>query len=89
MSPQQAGDQPRIAHVGSSSPWGAKAKDGGALVMEAGIDDRVQRQLVDLGHRIRPGREAHGGYQAIWRLDDPLRYFGGSDPRKDGAALGY
>jgi gamma-glutamyltranspeptidase len=42
-----------------------------------------------MGHRVLPGVEAHGGYQAIWRLDNPLRYFGGSDPRKDGAAIGY
>ena len=89
MSPQQAGEQPRVAHVGSSSPWGQKAADGGHLVLEAGFEERAVEQLVALGHRISPRQEAHGGYQAIWRLDDPLRYFGGSDPRKDGAALGY
>ncbi|MCH2201267.1 MAG: gamma-glutamyltransferase [Fuerstiella sp.] len=89
MSPQQAGDQPRIAHSGSSSPWGAKSTDGGSLIFEHGIDPAVKAQLAQMGHRIRPGVSAHGGYQAIWRLDDPLRYFGGSDPRKDGAAIGY
>ena len=89
MSPQQAAEQPRIAHVGSSSPWGSKTTDAGQLVFEEGFDDRVRQGLVDRGHRIRDGLEAHGGYQAIWRLDDPLRYFGGSDPRKDGAAIGY
>ncbi|MCH2213445.1 MAG: gamma-glutamyltransferase [Fuerstiella sp.] len=89
MSPQQAGDQPRISHSGSSSPWGAKSTDGGSLVFEHGIDPAVKQQLAQMGHRIRPGVSAHGGYQAIWRLDDPLRYFGGSDPRKDGAAIGY
>ena len=89
MSPQQAGEQPRLAHVGSSSPWGQKAADGGHLVLEAGFEERTAAQLVALGHRISPRQEAHGGYQAIWRLDDPLRYLGGSDPRKDGAALGY
>lgn len=89
MSPQQAGDQPRISHSGSSSPWDAKSADGGQLNLEHGIDKTVRQQLVQMGHRIRPGLGAHGGYQAIWRLDDPLRYFGGSDPRKDGAAIGY
>lgn len=89
MSPQQAGDQPRIAHSGSSSPWGAKADDGGELSFERRLDDRVKLKLAEMGHRIQPGVGAHGGYQAIWRLDDPLRYFGGSDPRKDGAAIGY
>jgi gamma-glutamyltranspeptidase/glutathione hydrolase len=89
MSPQQAGDQPRVSHSGSSSPWGAKSTDGGSLSFEHRIDDRTKLQLAEMGHRITPGAGAHGGYQAIWRLDDPLRYFGGSDPRKDGAAIGY
>ncbi len=89
MSPQQAGDQPRVAHDGSSSPWGAKSSDGGELIFERGIDDSVKLRLAEMGHVVRPGTAAHGGYQAIWRLDNPLRYFGGSDPRKDGAAIGY
>lgn len=89
MSPQQAGDQPRIRHSGSSSPWGAKSTDGGRLSLEYGLDDAVKEQLTAMGHQVRSGVDAHGGYQAIWRLDDPLRYFGGSDPRKDGAAIGY
>ena len=89
MSPQQAGDQPRIEHDGSSTPTGGRMKDGGRLVFEHGFDDAVNQRLADMGHRVSPGAGAHGGYQAIWREDDPLRYFGGSDPRKDGAAMGY
>ncbi len=89
MSPQQAGDQPRVSHSGSSSPWGAKSADGGSLTFEHGFDATLRQQLASMGHRIQSGVEAHGGYQAIWRVDDPLRYFGGSDPRKDGAAIGY
>ena len=89
MSTQQAGDQPRVSHSGSSSPWGAKSTDGGQLMFEHGIDDEVKQQLAAMGHQVKPGVGAHGGYQAIWRLDEPLRYFGGSDPRKDGAAIGY
>ena len=89
MSPQQAGDQPRVAHSGSSSPWGAKSIDGGELSFERGIDDRVKLKLADMGHRAKPGVGTHGGYQAIWRLNEPPRYFDGSDPRKDGAAIGY
>jgi gamma-glutamyltranspeptidase/glutathione hydrolase len=89
LSPQQAGDQPRVSHAGSSSPWGAKSTSGGKIGFEDGIDDQVKLRLAEMGHRIRPGTSAHGGYQSIWRLDDPLRYFGGSDPRKDGAAVGY
>ncbi len=89
MSPQQAGDQPRVSHSGSSSPWGATSTDGGELTLERGIDDRVKMRLAEMGHEILPDLGVHGGYQAIWRLDDPLRYFGGSDPRKDGGAIGY
>jgi gamma-glutamyltranspeptidase len=41
-----------------------------------------------MGHGI--GKiESWGGYQGIWREDAPLRYYGGSDPRKDGCAAGY
>lgn len=89
MSPQQAGDQPRLAHSGSSSPWGAKSSDGGSLSFERGIGDDVKLALAELGHTVKPGVGAHGGYQAIWRLDNPRRYFGGSDARKDGMAVGF
>ncbi|MEZ6035289.1 MAG: gamma-glutamyltransferase [Planctomycetaceae bacterium] len=89
MSPQQAGDQPRISHSGSSSPWGSKSSNSGSLSLERGIDAAVRQQLATMGHRIDPGVGVHGGYQAIWRVDNPRRYFGGSDPRKDGAAIGY
>ena len=49
----------------------------------------VKSALAEMGHRIRRAPGVHGGYQAIWRTDDPLVYYGGSDPRKDGSALGY
>ena len=42
-----------------------------------------------MGHKVRPAAGAWGGYQGIWREESPLRYFGGSDPRKDGCAIGY
>ena len=53
--------------------------DGGTLNFERRIDDSVKLKLAEMGHRVRPGVGAHGGYQSIWRLDEPLRYFGGSD----------
>jgi gamma-glutamyltranspeptidase/glutathione hydrolase len=89
LSPQQAGDQARVSHSGSSSPWGAKSVNGGQLTFEHGIDDGVKQQLAEMGHKSKSTVGAHGGYQAIWRTEDPLIYFGGSDPRKDGAAIGY
>jgi gamma-glutamyltranspeptidase/glutathione hydrolase len=89
MSVQQAGDQPRLEHRGSSSPWGSTMQNGGTLVFERGISDSVKIGLAELGHAISAQPSAHGGYQSIWRQDDPLVYFGGSDPRKDGCAIGW
>jgi gamma-glutamyltranspeptidase/glutathione hydrolase len=89
MSPQQAGEQPRVEHTGSSSPTGGRMEAGGQLEFERGFSDEVKTQLAGMGHSIRESIGAHGGYQAIWRTDDPLIYYGGSDPRKDGCAMGY
>jgi len=89
MSVQQAGDQPRVSHSGSSRPWGGKSQGSGALSFEKGFDPEVKLAMADMGHQVRQGDGVHGGYQSIWRLDEPRRYFGGSDSRKDGAALGY
>jgi gamma-glutamyltranspeptidase/glutathione hydrolase len=89
MSPQQAGDQPRVEHTESSTPTGVKMVGGGTVGFERGISDDVKLKLAYMGHKVRPNLGAFGGYQGIWRQDDPLRYFGGSDPRKDGCAAGY
>jgi gamma-glutamyltranspeptidase/glutathione hydrolase len=89
MSPQQAGDQPRIEHAESSEPTGAKMVGAGTVGFEQGIADNVKLKLAYLGHKLRPDLGVYGGYQGIWRQDAPLRYFGGSDPRKDGCATGY
>ena len=89
MSIQQAGEQSRISHVGSSNPWGGRMENGGELVRERGLPEATQQGLKELGHRFSERIISHGGYQAIWREENPRRYFGGSDPRKDGAALGY
>ena len=89
LSVQQATDVPRIVHDGSSAPWGGQMTDGGEVVAELGLEKDVLEGLAARGHRIAKASEALGGYQAIWREDRPLRYFGGSDPRKDGQAIGY
>jgi gamma-glutamyltranspeptidase/glutathione hydrolase len=89
MSPQQAGEQPRIEHAESSTPTGSKMAGGGSVGFEKGIADEVKLKLAYMGHRVRPSLGAFGGYQGIWRQNAPLRYFGGSDPRKDGCAIGY
>jgi gamma-glutamyltranspeptidase/glutathione hydrolase len=89
MSPQQAGEQARVAQSESSKPTGVKSTGPGTVHLERGISDSVRDQLTQMGHHLSSNVGAFGGYQSIWRMDDPLRYFGGSDPRKDGCAIGY
>ena len=85
LSVQQATDVPRIAHDGSSAPWGGR-DDGrrrGRSPSSASIP-RCSRASPPAATGSRQTPEALGGYQAIWREENPRRYFGGSDPRKDG-----
>ena len=89
MSVQQAGEQPRAVHFESSTPTGSKMVDGGSVGLERHIPDSVRNKLAAMGHKIKKAPGAWGGYQGIWREEEPRRYFGGSDPRKDGCAVGY
>jgi gamma-glutamyltranspeptidase/glutathione hydrolase len=90
MDVQEAGDAPRFRHFGSAEPTGQPADGGGSVSLESGIGPETRRELEAKGHRIAadsPG--AFGGYQAI-RIDlDRGVLIGGSDPRKDGCAMGY
>lgn len=89
MSPQQAGEQPRIQHSESSTPTGKKMVDSGSVSFEPHIPEDVKAKLASMGHKVKPELDTFGGYQGIWRRENPRRYFGGSDPRKDGCAIGY
>ena len=89
MDPQQAGEQPRAVHTGSSDPGGFRATGAGIVRLERGIPEETRAELEALGHRVARPRGVHGGYQGLGRLDGPRRYLGGSDPRKDGCAAGY
>ncbi len=89
MSVQQAGELPRIEHYESSTPTGTRMTGPGYVGFERGIRDSVKTRLAQMGHKLSPDTEAFGGYQGIWREENPMRYFGGSDPRKDGCAIGY
>ncbi|RUL83081.1 gamma-glutamyltransferase [Tautonia sociabilis] len=89
MDVQEAGDAPRFRHFGSSEPTGQPGEGGGFVSLESGIGPEVRQKLEAMGHRLddRPG--GYGGYQAI-RIDRERGVLlGGSDPRKDGAAIGY
>jgi gamma-glutamyltranspeptidase/glutathione hydrolase len=90
MDVQEAGDAPRFRHFGSSEPTGQPAQGGGTVELESGIGANVRDVLIAKGHRLAeatPG--GFGGYQAI-RIDvEHHVLIGGSDPRKDGGAMGY
>lgn len=89
MDVQSAGDAPRWRHLGSSEPTGARAKGGGSVALESEIGPDVRAALESKGHRLIESRGGFGGYQAI-RIDTERGILmGGSDPRKDGSAIGY
>ena len=61
----------------------------GVYQLEKGFGEETRAGLEKLGHTIGPIDPPHGGGQAI-RIDwDTGTLEGGSDPRKDGIALGY
>jgi gamma-glutamyltranspeptidase/glutathione hydrolase len=79
MDPQAALDCPRLFF------------EEGGVTVEAGIPDGLRRELLDRGHRIVPAEpdDPLGGGQVIaidWRRGVLVA---GSEPRKDGLALGY
>jgi gamma-glutamyltranspeptidase / glutathione hydrolase len=90
MNVQEAGEAPRVEHLGSATPTGDPGSDtGGVAVAEVGIPDKVAAELKRRGHRVEWTRRNGGGYQAI--LIDPKTnvLHGGSEARKDGCAVGY
>jgi gamma-glutamyltranspeptidase/glutathione hydrolase len=90
MNVQEAGDAPRIQHVGSATPTGKKAgKDGGVLQAEIGIPRGVIAELMRRGHQVIGVLHNGGGYQGI--LIDPATNMlhGASEYRLDGCAVGY
>ena len=90
MNLQEAGDAPRIQHEGSTEPTGgAKMTDGGRVLLESGIDYQVIRDLMLRGHKVGYSLGSYGGYQAILRDPETGIYFGASESRKDGMAIGF
>ena len=87
MNLQEAGDAPRIRHMGSSEPTGEIMSDGGYLALESGFSEKTREDLEKLGHIIKDEKGGFGGYQAIMLLNGV--YFGASESRKDGQASGY
>jgi gamma-glutamyltranspeptidase/glutathione hydrolase len=73
---QQALDLPRVF------PYQGKVE------VERGVPDAAVRALAAMGHDIVGADRPHGGGQAIWIEETGVRV-AGSEPRKDGLALGY
>ena len=74
---QQALDLPRVF------PYAGKVE------VERGVPQAALDRLARLGHVIAPVERPHGGGQAIWIDRARGTLVGGSDPRKDGMALGF
>ena len=77
MDAQQAGEAPRFRH------WAQ------GVALESAFDGSVRYALMKKGHTVIAGVDSFGGYQGI--LIDPKSgvLMGGSDPRKDGLAIGW
>lgn len=60
----------------------------GVLELEPGLS-QVAANLEAKGHATKPAASPLGGGQAIWIDNETGRLVGGSDPRKDGLALGF
>jgi gamma-glutamyltranspeptidase/glutathione hydrolase len=67
----------------------ARMRHGRELALESAIGAEVRKALEARGHMTSDGRGAMGGFQGI--MIDPRTgvLMGGSDPRKDGLAIGW
>ena len=89
MNVQEAGDAARWHHGGSSEVTGEPSKGVGTVRMESGFDPAVKNELARRGYTIEGGSGGFGGYQAImWDAKNHV-YWGASEMRKDGEAIGY
>lgn len=77
MDVQRAGEAPRFRHFESG------------VALESALGAEVRRQLEAKGHRLVAASGTFGGYQAIMIDPQTGALAGGSDPRKDGCALGW
>ena len=83
MNLQEAGETTRIRHA-------ATAGGPSSIEVDSALPAEARAGLVARGHRVvTAGGGVFGGFQGI--LIDPRTgvLMGGSDPRKDGLAIGY
>ena len=79
MDVQEAQDTPRFF----PNPFSDEVE------VEEPISDELRDGLRALGHNIQPAKKPIGGSQAIFIDWDTGMLIAGSDPRKDGSAIGY
>ena len=77
MSVQEAIDFPRAFYL------------NGKYEFEKSIPQDILNQLTDRGHYTNYKNSTHGGGQAIFIDRKEGVMIAGSDPRKDGSAIGY
>jgi len=89
MNVQEADDAARWHHFGNAEPTGEPSTGIGTVEMESGFSSDVKAELARRGYTIAPGSGNFGGYQAImWDAKNRV-YWGASEMRKDGEAIGY
>lgn len=91
MNLQAAGDAPRVRHLGSPDPDGGIG-DGvtqPGVRLESGFADATRASLTARGHRLIDSHQDVGGYQAVMRDAENGVWWGASEMRKDGIALGH
>ena len=77
MNVQEAGDAARVRHSEAG------------LAVESAVEESVRADLRRRGTTVLNGRGEMGGYQAVAIDPETGVLIGGSDPRKDGCALGW
>jgi len=93
-NPQQALDMPRFClNIRDGSDGVGAEEAGGEVLLERGFSFEEMTALARKGHHVTPisglERFVFGGGQIIQRDPESGILIGGSDPRKDGCAIGF
>jgi gamma-glutamyltranspeptidase/glutathione hydrolase len=89
MNLQAAGDAPRMRHMGSPDPGADGKEPAPGVFLESGIGAETRAALVAKGHVLVEQPQDVGGYQAVMSDAANKVWWGATEMRKDGVALGY